>query len=81
MKHSPTYWREGALIGGLSTGLLLASVANGFCNDSDSNTSGRGCLLPTLEGLVIGAIPGVVIGAIIGSGFHRKAPAADGQPP
>jgi len=80
MKRSPTYWREGALIGGLSTGLLLASVANGFCNDSDSNTSGRGCLLPTFEGLVIGAIPGVVIGAIIGSGFHRKAP-TDGQPP
>ena len=72
MRRSPTYWREGALAGGLSTGLLFAYVANGFCNDSDSNPSGHGCLLPTVEGLLFGAIPGVVLGAIIGGGFHKR---------
>lgn len=71
IRRSPTYWQEGALVGGLSTGLLFAYVANGFCNDSDSNPSGRGCLLPTVGGLVMGAIPGIVVGAIIGSGFHK----------
>lgn len=77
---APTHWLEGALIGGIATGVLGAYVAHGFCGDPDSNTAGRGCFLPTIEGLVIGAIPGVVIGGIIG-GLIAKTPPDSGSAP
>jgi hypothetical protein len=73
LPKGPDHRWEGAAIGGIVTGLLFAYIAVGFCSDPDSNTSGGGCVLPAVEGLVIGAVPGVVIGGLVGS-LVPKAP-------
>jgi hypothetical protein len=70
---APSYWLEGAVLGGVLTGGLGASLGDAFCRDSDSGGSGRHCLLRALEGFMFGAIPGFTIGGLIG-GALPKAP-------
>lgn len=50
-----SYWLEGAVIGGLITGVLSQHVIWGH----------------GVTGLVIGVVPGVVLGAVIGASFPK----------
>ena len=66
----PTYWKEGALIGGLPLGLGLAGLAGALCRSSDS---GGSCGGAAIGGFLLGGAIGGVIGALIGGQFP-KAP-------
>jgi len=65
----PTYWQEGALIGGLAGGIGLAVLAGGLCAYSDDY--GKDCTGTTLLGGVIGAGLGGIPGALIGGLFPK----------
>lgn len=64
----PTHWKEGAFVGGLSLGLGLALLADGFCRSSDS---GGSCGGATTGGFLLGGVIGGVIGALIGGQFPK----------
>jgi hypothetical protein len=51
-----SYWLEGAVIGGLLTGVLSQHVIWGH----------------GVTGLMIGVVPGVVLGAVIGASFPKE---------
>lgn len=71
---APDHRWEGVVIGGLGLGLFGLTVASSFCGDRDSGRSG-GCLLPTVEGFLIGATIGTVVGGIIGGAIPKhRAP-------
>jgi hypothetical protein len=60
----PTYWKEGALIGGLVGGLGLGLFAAELCRFSEQPSNGcvGTTLLTALVGTVIVGIPGALIG-------------------
>jgi len=70
---APTYWQEGALIGGLLGALGGALLGNGLCTDAD--TPGQSCTFSTVGGGVLGAVILGVPAALIGGAFskHRRA--------
>ena len=72
-RPTPTYWQEGALIGGLLGALGGALLGNGLC--SDSETLGQRCTGATLGGGALGAVILGVPAALIGGAFlkHRRA--------
>ena len=72
-KIKPTYWVEGALIGGATLGVLAGVVAGGFCADPDSNTTGGPCWDNVLLGTVFGFAVGGSVGALIGGQFNKAA--------
>lgn len=62
-----THWKEGALVGGVVTGLGLALLIDGLCNsDSGDNCTNAGVL-----GLVGGGAVGGIVGALIGGQFPK----------
>jgi hypothetical protein len=63
----PTRWKEGALIGGLVTGLGLAPVMDGLCGSSDTGDCG-GALT---GGFLAGGLLGGLVGALIGGQFPK----------
>jgi hypothetical protein len=65
----PTYWKEGALIGGLTLGLGLGFLAGAFCSNSDS---GGSCGGATTGGFLLGGVCGGIIGALIGGQFPKE---------
>jgi len=64
----PTHWKQGALIGGVVTGLGLALWVNGLCRDSDQDCKGA---FPAA--LVAGGLAGGLVGALIGGQFPKTA--------
>jgi hypothetical protein len=66
----PTHWKEGAFIGGLTTGLGLALFLDSFCRGSESSGDCAGAFT---GGLVLGGLIGGVVGGLIGGQFP-KAP-------
>jgi len=64
--RTPDYRWEGLAIGAIGLGAFSAYGANWWCHDSDSNTSGKNCLLATLFGALAGATVGGVTGGLIG---------------
>jgi len=64
----PTHWKEGALIGGVSVGLGMAILANGFCRSSDN---GGDCGGTFTMGLLAGGVLGGLVGALIGGQFPK----------
>jgi hypothetical protein len=64
----PTYWKEGALIGGVVTGLGLALLIDGFGRSSDAADDCGGALA---GGFLSGGVMGGVIGALIGGQFPK----------
>jgi hypothetical protein len=61
----PTHWKEGALIGGVVTGLGLAVWLNGWCHDSDD------CRGVVPASLVAGGLVGGLVGALVGAQFPK----------
>jgi hypothetical protein len=64
----PTYWKEGALVGGISLGLGFALLWDSFCRSSDS---GGSCGGATTAGFLVGGVLGGLIGALIGGQFPK----------
>lgn len=61
---SQTYWREGAIFGGILTALPLVAWGLSACEE--------GCVWRVPMGAVVGALPGAVIGGLIGGLFERR---------
>jgi hypothetical protein len=70
----PTYWKEGGLIGGVVSGVLVGLFAHGMCTYDEGNT--RNCGLALISGVVIGGGMGFSLGALIG-GQVPKQPAQE----
>jgi hypothetical protein len=71
----PTYWKEGALIGGVVTGAGLAFLVNGLCRSSDTSDDCGGALT---AGFLVGGVLGGLAGALVGGQFPK---AEDPLPP
>lgn len=76
----PDYRWEGLAVGGTLVGALGAVAGNGFCSHDDSAVK-RSCLLPTVEGFVVGALVGGVTGGLLGSAIHKQPPDDQGERP
>jgi len=73
------YRWEGLAVGGAFVGILGGALGNGFCTYDDSAVK-RSCLLPTIEGFVVGAVIGGVTGGLLGSAIHKPPPDDPGHP-
>jgi hypothetical protein len=67
----PTYWKEGAIAGGVVVGLLGAAAGGGLCAYSETQ---RNCTGATLLGAIAGSLAGGTIGALIGGQFNKAEP-------
>jgi hypothetical protein len=76
-KIRPTYWKEGALIGGAVGALLGAAAGYGLCEGGDGTT--KHCAGALVLGGVFGAALVAIPGALIG-GQVSKEPAEPARP-
>ncbi|HKV73121.1 MAG TPA: hypothetical protein VJN95_01275 [Gemmatimonadales bacterium] len=61
------HWKVGAVIGGVTTGLIGVAIATGPCESScTGSTAGN-----VARGFLLGALPGLVIGGLVGSLFPK----------
>jgi hypothetical protein len=65
----PTRWKEGALIGGLTAGVGLASFFGALCRGSEGS---QDCSGTFAAGFVLGAVLGGTIGALIGGQIPKE---------
>ena len=65
----PTHWKEGALVGGLVTGLSLGLLVDGLCRQYEGTGECAGALT---GGFVVGAVIGGVTGALVGGQFPKR---------
>jgi len=72
----PTYWKEGALIGGVAGAVAGALLFAAFCESSDVAGS---CAGSTVGGVLVGALILGLPGALIGGQFP-KGGSADSLP-
>ncbi len=72
----PTYWKEGALIGGVAGGFAGAVLSAAFCENSETAGS---CAGTTVGGALVGAVLLGVPGALIGGQFPKDG-SADSLP-
>lgn len=77
MRIKPTYWKQGALIGGAIGGLMGLLVAAAWCGDGDGGT-GRGCAANIALGTLVVGGTGMALGAFIGSAFPKPVVSAEG---
>jgi len=75
----PDYRWEGLAVGGAFLGILGGVAGNGFCSNDDSAVK-RSCVLPTLEGFVVGAVVGGVTGGLLGSAIRKPPGDEPGHP-
>ena len=66
----PTHWKEGGLIGGIVSGVLLGVFAQGMCAYAEGNTLNCGRAL--IGGVVVGGGMGFALGALIGGQFPKR---------
>jgi hypothetical protein len=64
----PTYWKEGAIAGGVVVGLLGAALGGGMCAYDETT---RSCTVATLGAVLVGSATGVSLGALLGGQFHK----------
>jgi hypothetical protein len=69
----PTYWKEGALIGGLLGVVGGALLGHEFCGVSDDPNAS--CTAWTIGGALGGALLLALPGALIGGSFDKSEPA------
>jgi hypothetical protein len=65
----PTRWKEGALIGGLTAGVGLATLFGALCRGSEG---GQDCSGTFAAGFVLGGVLGGTIGALIGGQIRKE---------
>jgi hypothetical protein len=65
----PTYWKEGGLVGGVLSGVLLALFAEALCTYGEGNT--RNCGMKLVAGAALGGGMGFVLGALVGGQFPK----------
>jgi hypothetical protein len=73
----PTYWKEGALIGGIVGGVGGALLGHGLCEMSEDFD--KNCIGSVLLGGVLGAALLAVPGALIGGQFPKHEDAEAGS--
>jgi hypothetical protein len=73
----PTYWKEGALIGGALGALLGAAAGHGLCEGGDEAT--KHCTGALVLGGVFGAALVAIPGALIGGQFSKEAAERPGR--
>jgi hypothetical protein len=66
----PTYWKEGAIVGGILGGALGALAGGGFCGQSDAPH--KNCTGSTILGGMAGALILRIPGALIGGLFPKR---------
>lgn len=66
----PTYWKEGALIGGIPMAILGGIAGHGLCEWSDG-TGNDDCVMATLGTAVLSGLVGGIVGGLIGAQFHK----------
>lgn len=73
----PTYWKEGALIGGVAGGVGFGALASALCEMSESArpNCARSTVLGGLIGAALVAIPGALIGGLFSK--HSKSEKSD----
>ena len=59
---APTYWKEGALVGGVIVGAFGAYLYHGLCGMDGPDNCGGALVGGAILGFLIGAIPGALIG-------------------
>lgn len=64
----PTYWKAGAIAGGVVVGLLGATFGGGMCAYADQR---QNCTGATIGGLLMGGVVGASLGALLGGLFHK----------
>lgn len=68
----PTYWKEGAVVGGVQGAAAIGLFAAAACGTSDE--SGKDCTGTVLLGGFLGAGLGTIPGALIGGLFPPEGP-------
>jgi hypothetical protein len=58
----PTYWKEGALVGGAILGVTGAVLMHGLCGMDGPDNCGGALIGGAILGFFLGAIPGALIG-------------------
>lgn len=71
VKLAPTYWKEGAIVGGVIAGALGAVAMTGLC-EMDESASGCNVGLAAIGGAAIGFLIGAIPGALIGGQIHKS---------
>lgn len=71
VKLAPTYWREGALIGGIPMAILGGIAGHDLCEWAD-DAGNDDCMLATVGTAVLSGGVGAIVGALIGGQFHKK---------
>jgi hypothetical protein len=68
----PTYWKEGGLVGGVASSILVGLFAQGMCAYAEGNT--RNCGLSLITGALLGGGVGFGLGALVGGQFPKGPP-------
>jgi hypothetical protein len=74
-RYPPTYWKEGALVGGTVSALLFGMFVAGLCANGDAGSGS--CVGNTVFAVVMGGSIGGGIGALVGGLFPKPEPAID----
>jgi len=60
--HPPTYWFEGAVIGGAAMGFTVVTIAAALCADADNSCEPGTVALGGLAGALLGGTIGALVG-------------------
>ncbi len=71
LRLAPTYWKEGALIGGIPMAILGAIAGHGLCEWADESGNDNCVLAAVGTGVLSGGV-GAIVGALIGAQFHKQ---------
>lgn len=66
----PTFWKEGALVGGILGGALGALAGSGLCGQSEEPN--KNCTGSTILGGMVGALILGIPGALVGGLFPKR---------
>jgi hypothetical protein len=67
-----SYWKEGGLVAGVASSILVGLFAQGMCAYAEGNT--RNCGLSLITGALLGGGVGFGLGALVGGQFPKRPP-------
>ena len=65
-----TYWKEGALIGGIPMAILGGIAGADLCEWADG-TGNDNCVVATVGTALLSGLVGGIVGGLIGAQFHK----------